>query len=150
MIAKKLYSVEEFNKLRYITETAVAQHKPILTRDAEASWYVVYDTPDGKYITAKLWDHSGIGQVKVFAWQFKDHDLRLAPDPEPERRTRWFNVYKDGPNFFPNFGKGYETKEEAKSNANYPCFGQVEVTVEKQPDGKWVVVGAGKTDRIKR
>jgi hypothetical protein len=81
VIAKRKYTVTEFGKLEHATESVLKSNKPLVTNFGEAKWYVVYDTPDGKYITANVWDTCGIQNTICIPLKFVDHVFRLAPNP---------------------------------------------------------------------
>ena len=142
MKASKTYTFEEFNNLRYVTDGALVAEKTLIYFDssknycAESSWYAVYDTPNGKYITVEVWDTDGIKQTVVFKMNHIHHCFRVAPN-KPKRITRWFNVMDvdSGPNFSSG---GYETETRAKVFSS-DAGQQFSVTVEQNADGVWVL-----------
>jgi len=80
VVGPRKFSEVEFEKLFHVTEEALEQHKSIVTRTAEALWYVLYDTPDGRYMTVKIWDVDGIQQTQVFHMKYVHMWFKLAPE----------------------------------------------------------------------
>ena len=80
MNAKRTYTISEFGELQYVTREALAENKKILTADSEALWYVVYDTPEGEYITAQVWSMTGIQQTICTNLKYVHHYFRLEPE----------------------------------------------------------------------
>jgi hypothetical protein len=74
------FSEAEFEQLFYVTEEALEQNKPIVTRTADAIWYVLYDTPEGRHLTAKIRDVDGIRQTQVFNLKYVHMWFKLAPE----------------------------------------------------------------------
>lgn len=73
------FSEEEFSNLPYIEEDDLKAGKPIVTRYAESGWYVLYDTPEGKYVTVMTRDLGGIRETICFQIKYIHHHFKLAP-----------------------------------------------------------------------
>lgn len=133
----KTYTSDEFDKLKRVTYEDLKANKSIVTKDAEVNWYVLYGTPDGKYLTANLWYADSCQKTINFSIRKLDQFVRLVPETPktPERKERWFDVFEDGPYFGSG---GFSTKGMAVKYSKYGLLLKVEV--EKQPDGTWIVV----------
>ena len=143
----KTYTSDEFDKLKRVTYEDLTANKSIVTKDAEVNWYVLYGTPEGNYLTANLWYADSCQQTINFSIRKLDQFVRLVPETPktPERKERWFNVFKDGPNFGSG---GFETKEMAVKYG-VSTDKKLKVEVEKQPDGTWIVVTDTKAETVK-
>ena len=140
MKAKKNYTELEFFKLRSITNEDLASNKPLVYMDnefrcAESDWYVIYDTPNGKYVTVSLCDTSGIKTTKVFKRQYINANLRLAPDLEPERNTCYVNIFDDPS---PLGIYLHSSVDGALSSGGKPMY-VLPIDFVKDADGKWIV-----------
>jgi hypothetical protein len=146
MKASKNYTSKEFFALRSITDEAIAANKKLVYFSTngkdigESAWYVIYDTPTGKHITVEIWYSSGIKQTKVFRMENIHYFLRLAPDPEPDRKTLYINVFPNGEAANGEFGQNlYDSFESARRGTNVANSEQISITFDKSVEGKWTV-----------